>query len=154
METRKQRKWAPHVPSTPIRCASSVDPPYLGRLVDVRVGLCPLPGWLLTKQKPYFIFFVQAYPGEAHKSNPVHLPPAISTLKGPPMKPSQAPSASSSCRSFVVVRNKGPKSKIPVSAGFLAVQGRLLSGKLTQKSPEIRFFHEADASQRCALACI
>ena len=46
-EARKQRDWAPHVPSTPIRCASSVDFPYFGRLVDVRAGLCPLPGWLL-----------------------------------------------------------------------------------------------------------
>jgi len=37
----EQREWAPHVPSTPVRCASSVDLSYLGRLVDVRVGLCP-----------------------------------------------------------------------------------------------------------------
>jgi len=70
------------------------------------------------------------------------------------MRPSQAPSASSSCQNFVVVRNKGLKSKIPVSAGFLAVQGRLLSGKFPRKRPEIRLFHRADASQGCALACI
>ena len=55
------------------------------------------------------------------------------------MIPSQAPSASSSCKKIVLVGNKGPKSNIPVSAAFLAVQGRLLSGKFTRKSPEIRF---------------
>ena len=93
-------------------------------------------------------------PEKPTKATPVHPPPAISTLKGPPMRPSQAPSASSSRQNFVVVRNKGLKSKIPVSAGFLAVQGRLLSGKFPRKRPEIRLFHRADASQGCALACI
>ena len=93
-------------------------------------------------------------PEKPTKATPVHPPPAISTLNGPPMRPSQAPSASSSCQNFVVVRNKGLKSKIPVSAGFLAVQGRLLSGKFPRKRPEIRLFHRAGASQGCALACI
>ena len=93
-------------------------------------------------------------PEKPTKATPVHPPPAISTLNGPPTRPSQAPSASSSRQNFVVVRNKGLKSKIPVSAGFLAVQGRLLSGKFPRKRPEIRLFHRADASQGCALACI
>ena len=93
-------------------------------------------------------------PEKPTKATPVHPPPAISTLNGPPMRPSQAPSASSSRQNFVVVRNEGLKSKIPVSAGFLAVQGRLLSGKFPRKRPEIRLFHRADASQGCALACI
>ena len=93
-------------------------------------------------------------PEKPTKATPVHPPPAISTLNGPPIRPSQAPSASSSRQNFVVVRNKGLKSKIPVSAGFLAVQGRLLSGKFPRKRPEIRLFHRADASQGCALACI
>ena len=91
-------------------------------------------------------FTTQAHPGEAHLSNPVHPLPAISALKGPYMRPSQAPLASSSCQNFVVVGNKGLKSKIPVSAAFLAVQGRLFSGELTQKSPEIRPLHGADVA--------
>ena len=112
--------------------------------------------WLLKQGGLDLVPFLRhrRIPEKPTKATPVHPPPAISTLNGPPMRPSQAPSASSSCQNFVVVRNKGLKSKIPVSAGFLAVQGRLLSGEFPRKSPEIRLFHRADASQGCALACI
>ena len=57
-------------------------------------------------------------------------------------------------RLSVKTRNKGLKSKIPVSAAFLAVQDRKLSGKSTRKSPKIRFLHQADAPQGFTLDCI
>ena len=112
--------------------------------------------WLLKQGGLDLVPFLRhrRIPEKPTKATPMHPPPAISTLNGPPMRPSQTPSASSSCQNFVVVRNKGLKSKIPVSAGFLAVQGRLLSGEFPRKRPKIRLFHRADASQGCALACI
>ena len=74
--------------------------------------------WLLKQGGLDLVPFLRhrRIPEKPTKATPVHPPPAISTLKGPPMRPSQAPSASSSCKNFVVVRNKGLKSKIPVSA--------------------------------------
>ena len=55
LETRKQRDWAPHVPSTPID-ASARWIHLISAVLLMSEACVPLPGWLLTKQKPYFCF--------------------------------------------------------------------------------------------------
>jgi len=107
------------------------------------VGGC---GWVSCFNRGVWIWYrvydTSVTPEKPTKAAPVHPPPAIGTrsgfelLKGHPMRPSQAPSASSSCRNFVVVGNKGLKSKAPCISSISCSTGPAPYWQFHPKEPQ------------------